>query len=222
VASPHLQQNCANSTRSIWERVNQDEMKSRKVCENVAKKALKTGKNVVVDRCNFDIHQLRVWINLAAEYNAVCDALFFDTSRHECVARVRVREDHPTGVQGEKSIAIVNRFIRNFTYPTTNEGFRLVRELSNIKLISETTELPSTELCDIGPPTAPELWPKSAIDSVITYFPSNALNLTPSSDAKQSDPVSGCNTWMEHLAVQVSENCSIDDLVTDFQTKSNV
>jgi predicted kinase len=40
-----------------WERVNQDDLGSRRVCETRMEDALKRGKSVVVDRCNFDISQ---------------------------------------------------------------------------------------------------------------------------------------------------------------------
>ena len=40
-----------------WERVNQDEMGTRKVCETRTEQALQKGKSVVIDRCNFDIAQ---------------------------------------------------------------------------------------------------------------------------------------------------------------------
>ena len=41
-----------------WDRVNQDEMKTRKVCETRMIQALEKGRSVVVDRCNFDIQQV--------------------------------------------------------------------------------------------------------------------------------------------------------------------
>jgi len=47
-----------------FERVNQDELKTRKRCEAVAEAHLKEGKSVIVDRCNFDYQQRLTWIKL--------------------------------------------------------------------------------------------------------------------------------------------------------------
>ncbi len=44
-----------------WARVNQDEMGTRKVCEARLEDALRAGRSVVVDRCNFDYQQRHVW-----------------------------------------------------------------------------------------------------------------------------------------------------------------
>lgn len=40
-----------------WERVNQDELGTRRVCETRMESALQRGKSIVIDRCNFDISQ---------------------------------------------------------------------------------------------------------------------------------------------------------------------
>jgi tRNA splicing ligase len=59
--------NCTGSGKSTfanklvelygWERVNQDEMGTRKACELKTQQALKKGRSIIIDRCNFDISQ---------------------------------------------------------------------------------------------------------------------------------------------------------------------
>ncbi|GIQ83981.1 hypothetical protein KIPB_005391 [Kipferlia bialata] len=48
-------------------RVNQDELGSRKSCERMASRALKAGRSVVIDRCNFDRSQRAHWVRLAED-----------------------------------------------------------------------------------------------------------------------------------------------------------
>lgn len=43
----------------------QDKLGNRKKCENAAVDALQAGREVVIDRCNFDKGQRAVWINIA-------------------------------------------------------------------------------------------------------------------------------------------------------------
>lgn len=55
-------------SNGLWSRVNQDEMGTRKACEQVARKSFKDGLSVVVDRCNFDFQQRQNWLKLAQEF----------------------------------------------------------------------------------------------------------------------------------------------------------
>lgn len=43
----------------------QDTLGNRRKCENAAVSALQAGREVVIDRCNFDREQRAVWINIA-------------------------------------------------------------------------------------------------------------------------------------------------------------
>eukprot|EP01099_Mayorella_cantabrigiensis_P006174 TRINITY_DN5109_c0_g1_i1.p1 TRINITY_DN5109_c0_g1~~TRINITY_DN5109_c0_g1_i1.p1 ORF type:complete len:215 (+),score=64.54 TRINITY_DN5109_c0_g1_i1:38-646(+) len=53
---------------SLFNRVNQDDLKTRKACEAAVNMALKKGQSVVVDRCNFDIRQRHTWIKLSMKF----------------------------------------------------------------------------------------------------------------------------------------------------------
>ncbi len=45
-------------------RVNQDDLGSRVKCEVAARAALLSNRDVVVDRCNFDVAQRKTWIGM--------------------------------------------------------------------------------------------------------------------------------------------------------------
>ncbi|KAI8983032.1 AAA domain-containing protein [Pilobolus umbonatus] len=100
-------------------------MKTRKKCEFNTKRFLDNKKNVIIDRCNFDEQQRAVWINIAKEYNVPIDCVVFTTTLKECAERIKVRENHPTGVTGDEGLKILQRFVSNYQPPTltSKEGF---------------------------------------------------------------------------------------------------
>ncbi|CAO3636162.1 unnamed protein product [Mucor hiemalis] len=108
-----------------WKRVNQDDMKSRKACEMFTRKYLDQRHSVIVNRCNFDRDQRRTWINLAQHYKIPIDCIVLTANQQECGDRIKVREDHPTGVTGMNGIHILRRFVKNYHPPTVehSEGF---------------------------------------------------------------------------------------------------
>jgi predicted kinase len=81
-----------------WERVNQDDLGTRKACEARMEQALKQNKRVVVDRCNLDVQQRKTWFNIAAKYNALnsVDCVVLNIPVEVCKKRVAERKDHPT------------------------------------------------------------------------------------------------------------------------------
>ncbi|EGG17381.1 hypothetical protein DFA_08376 [Cavenderia fasciculata] len=118
-----------------WKRVNQDEMGTRKKCEDILITQLKAGESVIVDRCNFDIQQRRVWIKLAQMYGATnIHILWFKPDVETCKKRIVVRENHPTIPKGEEGVQIIDKFQSMFIAPSTAEGFE------NIQLIQTEQE----------------------------------------------------------------------------------
>ncbi|KAJ1978285.1 hypothetical protein H4R34_003259 [Dimargaris verticillata] len=110
-------------------RICQDELGSRALCESVADKSLKEGKFVVIDRCNFDEEQRKLWVVMAEAHGAVVDALFFDVNPKTCKERVKTRSGHPTGVEGKFGVEVVTRFERLMSRPTVYEGFRFIHNI---------------------------------------------------------------------------------------------
>lgn len=108
-----------------WQRVNQDDMKSRKACEMYTKKFLDQRQNVIVDRCNFDRSQRKTWIDIAQHYKVPIDCIVLTANQQDCSDRILTREQHPTGVHGNNGVHILRRFVRDYHPPTLdfNEGF---------------------------------------------------------------------------------------------------
>lgn len=107
-----------------WCRVNQDEMGTRHVCEDVAARALKSGQNVVVDRCNFDFAQRLHFIKMAVKFGVKdLRCVFLDVPAEICKARVSVRRDHPTIPMGDTGAAIIDNFGSLLIAPRRGEGF---------------------------------------------------------------------------------------------------
>ncbi|CAG8495757.1 7586_t:CDS:2 [Diversispora eburnea] len=109
-----------------WCRINQDDLGNRRACEDLVKKKLKEGKNVIVDRVNFDKNQRKTWIEIAWNFDVPVDAIIMDTSMEECSARINARINHPTEVQGKKGIEILNRFRGWMKLPEHREGIEKI------------------------------------------------------------------------------------------------
>ncbi|KAF7721804.1 hypothetical protein EC973_004129, partial [Apophysomyces ossiformis] len=138
--------------RLDWRRINQDDMKSRKNCERFTRKFLEEKRNVVIDRCNFDLKQRKTWIELAKEYNVPVDCIIFTATAEECSSRILGRTDHPTGVIGDRGVQILNRFTQNYHPPTDDvmEGFDRIMYLDPSPVPDCTEERVDQVLYDLS------------------------------------------------------------------------
>ncbi|KAJ1883637.1 hypothetical protein LPJ71_009992, partial [Coemansia sp. S17] len=173
-----------------WERINQDEMGSRSLCEQHAAKSLKDGKNVVIDRCNFDEDQRKIWVKIAEEAFAPVDALFFDVDVKVCKERVKARSAHPTGVEGKFGAEVVARFDRLLTRPTIYEGFRYIHNVA--------AHLPAPK----KGMTEDEVFSHGTIASIMAMFPASKAP-----DACKPPPPAPCKAEEVKVAVKVEEKC---------------
>ncbi|PVU85657.1 hypothetical protein BB559_001677 [Furculomyces boomerangus] len=142
-----------------WELINQDDIGSRSVCEATAAKLLKAGKNVVIDRCNFDEDQRKIWIKIAEEAYCPVDTLYFDINAKVCKERVKNRKGHPTGVEGKFGAEVVSRFDKILTAPKVHEGFRFVHSI--------LPHLPSYNA------SIEEAYSEKTIKAIMALFPPN-------------------------------------------------
>ncbi|KYR02438.1 hypothetical protein DLAC_01278 [Tieghemostelium lacteum] len=132
-----------------WKRINQDDLGTRKKCEDLFKQYLKTGDNIIVDRCNQDILQRRNWLKMA-RLAGVSDVhlLWFKIDQQICKDRIVVRENHPTIPKGEEGIQIIDKFQNMFTEPSPLEGFAsltiIQSEADSNELIVKYTSSPSS------------------------------------------------------------------------------
>ncbi|KAJ1656679.1 hypothetical protein IWQ61_003795 [Dispira simplex] len=161
-----------------WVRVSQEDEGTYSVCEAKALASLKQGKNVVIDRCNFDESQRKPWVNLGEHLGVAADALFFDISTKECKERVLKRSNHPTGVQGRFGVAVVDRFQDKLTRPTVYEGFRFIHNISH--------QLPKKEKVE-------DVYTAATIKAILALFPpiSRPASPSPPTPKKTPPPSSG-------------------------------
>ncbi len=109
-------------------RINQDMFKGdRGSTTDAFNNALNAGKNIVLDRCNINVDQRRVWLNkaISAGYEERL-AVIMDTPLVVCIQRVKAREGHETIPQTtpiEKITSIVAGFKRSYEEPKFTEGF---------------------------------------------------------------------------------------------------
>ncbi|KAF9115551.1 hypothetical protein BGX27_007438 [Mortierella sp. AM989] len=108
-------------------RVNQDDLGSRAECEDLAMSALQANnrtQSVVIDRCNFDQDQRKVWIRIANKLSVPeIDVIIMDTEFYHCKKRILARTNHPTQVDGPNGVDVLFKFLDMMTLPTYFEGF---------------------------------------------------------------------------------------------------
>lgn len=111
--------------------ISQDELGSRVICERRIVEALLAGKDVVVDRLNFDVPQRKHWVDYSQAAGAALGVIVFATPLQECMRRVQTRTGHKTLKPGEESNDVVRMISNKFVFPKRDEGFgfcRVVRE----------------------------------------------------------------------------------------------
>lgn len=121
-----------------WVRINQDELGSRKDCEqkllNVIQNAQITSPlnavNVVIDRTNFDMPQRKPWISIARTYGfSSIESIHFDVPFATCRSRILQRRDHPSNVDGERGVEVLDKFQTLMVPPTLDEGINKILKI---------------------------------------------------------------------------------------------
>lgn len=110
-------------------RINQDELGSKDECIKLMTYAIGNKENIIIDRCNHDIKQRKLWIDLAYHHGYEVRCLYLVTDPDNCLERIFMRKNHPTiteEVSAEKKKSIISQFIRTFEEPTLLEGFKEV------------------------------------------------------------------------------------------------
>ncbi|PLW21997.1 hypothetical protein PCANC_04347 [Puccinia coronata f. sp. avenae] len=112
-------------------RISQDVLGKRQVCEAVARRSLREGKSIIIDRQNFDRKQRSTWIQIANEFaglnsgcNVACDVIEFATPYEECAKRLQVRTGHEsihTVQEGMGILKLVSS--QQWVPPDVSEGF---------------------------------------------------------------------------------------------------
>jgi len=107
-----------------WTVISQDESRSRDACEREIGRPGKNGK-VILDRCNPDRADRRLWLELAQwAKKPIC--VYFDYDPELCVSRAQQRSDHPTLMPGQRVRTAVQSMQRMLERPRLDEGFAAV------------------------------------------------------------------------------------------------
>ncbi|KAH1910462.1 hypothetical protein KXW02_002446 [Aspergillus fumigatus] len=109
-----------------YERVNQDNLKTRQKCIKVAKEFLTAGASVVVDNTNADPNTRAEWVRVAKESNVPIRCVYFTSSpelcEHNNAVRAANRSLNPESRARLPGIAFGD-FLKRFKEPTMEEGF---------------------------------------------------------------------------------------------------
>jgi atypical dual specificity phosphatase len=106
-------------------RVCQDDMGSRNACERAVGNAARSGRPIVVDRCNPTPDDRLAWYKCAMQpSHAIC--VHFSASVATCLARTQRRLFHPTLSNTGRARAAIRQFAKTFDAPTKSEPFEAV------------------------------------------------------------------------------------------------
>lgn len=80
--------------------------------------SLKAGKNIIVDRCNFDIKQRQRYLKPAKEQGYFTTIIWLQVSANDCKKRIRNRANHPNLNKDNQNIdKVVDMFHNMFVPP---------------------------------------------------------------------------------------------------------
>ncbi|OHE91870.1 polynucleotide kinase 3 phosphatase [Colletotrichum orchidophilum] len=115
-----------------YERINQDTLKTREKCVQVAKELLGEGQSVAIDNTNADPDTRAVWVQLAAKHNVPIRCVWFKTPLHICEHNDVVRSMNES-LNPESRTALprmaFNGFKSRFKEPKVKEGFQDITEV---------------------------------------------------------------------------------------------
>lgn len=110
-----------------FRRCNQDDLGDRRSVEQLARKTLREGHSVCIDRTNFNAAQRSYWIQIAHEFpETVVWVIVFDTPYEICAARLQMRSSHPTIKTPEQGLSVLSRFAADFRQPVGDEGYQRI------------------------------------------------------------------------------------------------
>eukprot|EP00571_Detonula_confervacea_P008530 CAMPEP_0172315962 /NCGR_PEP_ID=MMETSP1058-20130122/26807_1 /TAXON_ID=83371 /ORGANISM="Detonula confervacea, Strain CCMP 353" /LENGTH=220 /DNA_ID=CAMNT_0013030171 /DNA_START=43 /DNA_END=705 /DNA_ORIENTATION=+ len=136
---------------SMFLRINQDSLGTRRKCEALARRALAEGKVAVIDRCNFDLEQRSTWIAIAREKGVHCECIIFDYDKDVCITRCKQRKGHET-LHPSKAPGVVSLLAKKFRPPVSRgrnggnvqclggEAFRRLERVSSFNMADNLAE----------------------------------------------------------------------------------
>ncbi|KAF4976021.1 hypothetical protein FZEAL_7277 [Fusarium zealandicum] len=115
-----------------YERINQDLLKSRDKCVQVARKHLQEGTSVAIDNTNADPDTRTIWVELAKKFGISIRCVWFKTPlalcEHNDAVRALNESLNPESRQGLPKLAF-SGFASRFKPPHKREGFQDITEV---------------------------------------------------------------------------------------------
>ncbi|KAI0825900.1 AAA domain-containing protein [Irpex lacteus] len=109
---------------SEFRRCSQDDLGDRRAVESLARRSLRKGHSVCIDRTNIDARQRSTWISIAREIPGTeVWILHFKTPFEVCEDRLRTRQNHPTITSPQQAVEILQRFRSQYQIPREHEGY---------------------------------------------------------------------------------------------------
>lgn len=111
----------------------QDVLGSRKKVLNAARTHLVANGSVIIDRCNFNSEQRQTWIALANEFCVpkICIVMPNCEDVAACSQRAYFRGDDGAHEDGVDWFGVCSRMAKDFSFPSTEEGFHCVYQLKS-------------------------------------------------------------------------------------------
>ena len=128
--------NLVSSNPERYVRICQDQLKTRKKCENKCRQALASGRVPIIDRCNVNPEQRKHFIEVASEFdNCQVDCIFFDYSKETCIKRCETRSNHETlnNADGKLIRQVVSRMNTMLQLPEQNTDWKSFRLFTAVK-----------------------------------------------------------------------------------------
>eukprot|EP00934_Nitzschia_sp_Nitz4_P001027 Nitzschia sp. Nitz4//scaffold63_size106090//75166//75890//NITZ4_004402-RA/size106090-processed-gene-0.131-mRNA-1//1//CDS//3329556011//1027//frame0 len=124
-------------------RVNQDQLGSRKRCEQAVREAMSQTHRpcILIDRCNFDEKQRSTWYKLALQnrYKVYCWVL--SLPKEQCIQRCQSRPNHET-VAPHEAEKIIRMVASQYKAPTKNELSNYQGVLQSIHQLKASKSVP--------------------------------------------------------------------------------
>lgn len=111
----------------------------REKVEEEAKKALLSNKSVVIDRMHLDETQRAYFVGVAKSVGVPAHAVALSPDKDVVLKRVRERENHPGGVEGEKGVKIAAR--SKLEMPKYSEALAMISASSTVEGAAKTVNL---------------------------------------------------------------------------------
>ncbi len=117
---------CKKEQYADYLRISQDDQ-GKEGCKRLFQVGLLEGKNIIVDRCNFNCEQRNRYLIPAKKAGYKTTIIWLKVGREQCIERINERTDHPNLAKGNEKIeSVVRMFNAMFVAPNADEADELI------------------------------------------------------------------------------------------------